>query len=153
MSKAELTFEIRPLVADDNSAWRGLWADYLEFYDTTVPEAVYASTFARLIGDDPQDFNCLLAISNDRPVGLAHYLSHRNNWKIENTCYLQDLYVDPTLRGSGIGRALIEAVYAQCDAAGVTTVHWMTHETNTTARQLYDRIGNKTPFIQYVRQT
>ena len=143
--------EIRPLRPTDEVVWRGLWADYLTFYDTQVSEAVYATTFARLIGDDPQDFNCLIAEHDGVAVGLTHFLFHRHNWKIENVCYLQDLYADPAVRGIGVGRALIEAVYAQADAAGVASVHWMTQEHNTTARQLYDRIGQKTPFVQYVR--
>lgn len=144
--------DIRPLRSADEAEWRGLWADYLEFYGTTVPEAVYTTTFARLIGDDQQDFNCLVAVVDGRLVGLTHYLFHRNCWKIENVCYLQDLYADASVRGAGIGRALIEAVYNAADTAGAPRVHWMTQEANTTARQLYERIAEKSEFIQYVRQ-
>ena len=151
MTKAKMPVEIRPLQTADQAEWRGLWADYLDFYGTRVPEAVFATTFSRLVGDDPQDFNCFVAVADGKLVGLTHYLFHRNNWKIENVCYLQDLYADPAARGAGVGRALIEAVYGAADAAGVATVHWMTQEDNTTARQLYDRIGQKTPFVQYVR--
>ena len=79
------------------------------------------------------------------------YLFHRHCWKIENVCYLQDLYADPSARGMGVGRALIEAVYEQADAAGAPSVYWMTQEFNHTARQLYDRIGQLTPFIKYQR--
>ena len=143
--------EIRPLRPADLAAWRGLWTDYLDFYGTVVSEAVFASTFARLTGDDAQDFNCLVAVVDDKIVGLTHYLFHRHNWKIENVCYLQDLYADPSTRGMGIGRALIEGVYAQAADAGVSTVHWMTQEDNTTARRLYDRIAQKSAFVQYVK--
>ena len=151
MTKAKVPVEIRPLRATDQVAWHRLWTDYLSFYGTTVSEAVFASTFARLIGTNEQDFSCLIATVDGAPVGLTHYLFHRNNWKIENVCYLQDLFADPSVRGIGVGRALIEGVYAKADNAGVTSVHWMTQESNTTARQLYDRIGEKTPFVQYVR--
>ena len=109
---------IRPLRATDEADWRRLWTGYLEFYKTSVPEAVYASTFARLLGDDARDFNCLVAEVDGKMVGLTHYLSHRHAWKIEEVIYLQDLYVDPAVRGTGAGRALIEAVYAVADAAG-----------------------------------
>jgi GNAT superfamily N-acetyltransferase len=108
---------IRPLQPDDETSWRRLWSEYLTFYDTSVPEEIYASTFARLLGHDPQDFDCLIAEIDSQPVGLAHFLFHRHGWKIENVCYLQDLYVAPETRGSGAGRALIEAVYAAADAA------------------------------------
>lgn len=142
---------IRPLEAGDEAAWRELWTGYLSFYETSVPEAVYASTFARLLGDDPQDFHGLLALVDGVPVGLVHYVFHRHCWRIENVCYLQDLYAAPEARGTGVGRALIEAVYAAADAEGAPNVYWMTQDFNTTARQLYDRIGTQTPFIKYQR--
>ena len=113
---------IRPLRATDEADWRRLWTGYLEFYKTSVPEAVYVSTFARLLGDD------------------------------EEVIYLQDLYVDPSVRGTGAGRALIEAVYAVADAAGTPAVYWLTQDFNTQARQLYDRIAQVTPFIRYNRK-
>lgn len=142
---------VRPLVASDRDAWAVLWTAYLEFYETSVPDGTFDVFFARLLGDDPQDFNCLVAETDGRLVGLTHYLFHRHGWKIENTCYLQDLYADPSVRGTGVGRALIEAVYAAADTAGAPSVYWMTQDFNVTARRLYDRIGTKTPFIQYRR--
>lgn len=142
---------IRPLRPEDRSDWAGLWRGYLEFYETSLPETVYDSTFARLLGDDPQDFNALVAEADGRLVGLTHYLFHRHAWKVENVCYLQDLYAVPEMRGKGVGRALIEAVYAAADANGTPAVYWLTQEFNTTARQLYDRIGVLTPFIRYQR--
>ncbi len=142
---------IRPLEARDEAGWRRLWTLYLEFYGTAVPEAVHASTFARLLGDDPQDFNALVAEVDGRPLGLAHYLFHRHCWRIENVCYLQDLFVTPEARGTGLGRALIEAVYARADAAGAPSVYWLTQDFNAEARQLYDRVAQVTPFIRYVR--
>lgn len=142
---------IRPLTSDDRADWQRLWTGYLTFYESSVAPEVYDSTFARLLGDDPQDYSCLIADLGGQPVGLAHYLFHRHNWKIDNVCYLQDLYVDPEVRGTGAGRALIEGVYAAADAAGSPDVYWTTQEFNTTARQLYDRIGKKTPFIRYIR--
>lgn len=142
---------IRPLRPEDEAEWRRLWTGYLAFYQTSVPEAVYASTFARLLGDDPQDFSALVAEVDGRLLGLTHYLFHRHAWKVENVCYLQDLYVDPETRGTGLGRKLIEAVYARADAAGAPAVYWLTQEFNHEARQLYDRIAKVTPFIRYIR--
>ena len=142
---------IRALQPADEADWRRLWTGYLAFYQTTVPEAVYASTFARLLGDDPQDFCALVAEVEGRPVGLTHFLFHRHAWKVENVCYLQDLYVDPSARGLGLGRKLIEAVYARADAAGAPAVYWLTQDFNHEARLLYDRIAKVTPFIRYVR--
>lgn len=143
--------EIRPLTAADAADWRRLWTGYLAYYETQVPEAVYQTTFARLLGDDPQDFQGRLALVDGQPLGLVHFLFHRHCWKIENVCYLQDLYVDPQARGTGLGRRLIEAVYAEADANGTPAVYWLTQDFNATARQLYDRIAKVTPFIRYSR--
>ncbi len=142
---------IRPLTADDEPAWRRLWTDYLTFYESSVPEEVYQSSFDRLLSHDPHEFHGLIAELDGKAVGLTHYLFHRHGWRRENVCYLQDLYADPLVRGKGIGRALIEAVYAAADEAGSPNVYWLTQDFNVTARQLYDRVGQKTPFIQYKR--
>lgn len=142
---------IRALQPADEADWRRLWTGYLAFYQTTVSEPVYASTFARLLGADLQDFSALVAEVDGRPVGLTHFLFHRHAWKVENVCYLQDLYVDPSARGLGLGRKLIEAVYTRADAAGAPAVYWLTQDFNHEARLLYDRIAKVTPFIRYVR--
>lgn len=143
---------IRGIEPRDEADWRRLWTGYLTFYEASVPEAVYRASFDRLIGKDPHDFRGHIAEIDDRPVGLVHYLFHRHMWKVEDTCYLQDLYVAPEARGRDLGRALIEAVYTAADAAGCPSVYWTTQHFNRDARLLYDRIGELTPFIKYARR-
>ena len=144
-------FTIRPLRESDNAQWRTLLTGYLDYYETSVADEVYQSTFARLIADDPLDFNGLVADQNGTLIGLTHYLFHRHCWKIENTCYLQDLYSSPEVRGQGIGRALIEAVYKVADENNAPAVYWLTQDFNAAGRRLYDKVGTLTPFIKYVR--
>lgn len=152
VSKTEAdALTIRPLAKADEAAWRPLWTDYLTFYRTKVPEAVYASTFARLTSGEAQEFHGLIAEMDGRAVGLAHYLFHRSCWKIENICYLQDLFTAPGVRGRGVARALIGAVYAAADAEGSPGVWWLTAEDNYPARTLYDKVAVKSPFIRYNR--
>ena len=146
-----MTVIVRDLRAEDEPQWRKLWTGYLEFYETSVPEEVYQTYFQRLLGDDPQDYHGLVAERDGELIGLTHYLFHRHGWRIENVIYLQDLYVSEAGRGTGAGRALIEAVYARADAAGCPSVYWLTQDFNKTARQLYDRIATETPFIKYQR--
>jgi GNAT superfamily N-acetyltransferase len=142
---------IRPIEPGDEPYWRLLWRDYLDFYETELPPMVYATSFARLTDPSQRDYNGLLALHDDAPVGLAHYIFHRHGWHIADVCYLQDLYVAPDARGANVGRRLIEAVYVEADAAGAADVYWLTQEFNVTARHLYDRIGRVTPFVKYVR--
>ena len=146
-----MSLEIRPLAPADRAAWGALWQGYLAYYKTTLPETIYDSSFARMLSGDDHEFQGRLALLDGKPIGLVHYLFHRHGWKIENVCYLQDLYTAPEARGQGIARALIEAVYTEADKASAPGVYWLTQDFNTTARQLYDRIGTLTPFIKYAR--
>jgi len=152
-----MNISIRPIAEDDFDAWKVLWTGYLEYYESSVSDAVYQSTFARILTGNAGGYGAeyephgLLAIRDGQPVGLVHYMYHRHCWREENVCYLQDLFADPTQRKSGIGRTLIEAVYAAADKDGCPTVYWMTQDFNAAGRQLYDRVGKLTPFIKYQR--
>ncbi len=143
--------EIRALQAADEPRWRALWTGYLEYYESTVEEEVYATTFRRLLSKDEGEFNGLLLEQDGVAVGLVHYLFHRSCWSVENKCYLQDLFVAPECRGQSLGRALIEAVYQAADEAGSPGVYWMTQDFNATGRRLYDRVGELSDFIVYQR--
>jgi GNAT superfamily N-acetyltransferase len=142
---------VRPLSVSDRSEWSDLWGAYLGFYGTERPKDIHDAYFARLLGDDPQDFNGLVAEQDGKLVGLTHYLFHRHGWSIEKVCYLQDLFADLNVRGTGVGRKLIEGVYAAADAAGAPSVYWLTQAPNIQARVLYDQIGTLTPFVKYQR--
>ncbi|MFM2388990.1 MAG: hypothetical protein RLZZ437_545 [Pseudomonadota bacterium] len=142
---------IRPLQAEDEAVWRGLWGAYLDFYGANLPPEVYATTFARLLSGKREEPHGLIAFADGKAVGLTHYILHRTCWKVEEVCYLQDLFTTPDARGRGVGRALIEAVYAAADVAGAPSVYWLTQEFNYQGRMLYDRIGTKSPFIRYNR--
>jgi GNAT superfamily N-acetyltransferase len=146
-----MNLNIRPLEKSDEPAWRALWHDYLSFYESTVDSKVYDSTFARILSGNPGEFQGKIATVNGEAVGIVHYLFHRHCWRVEDVCYLQDLYTAPAARGQGVGRALIKAVYAAADAAGCPNVYWLTQDHNEAARKLYDQVGQLTPFIKYQR--
>lgn len=142
---------IRPIAPHDREVWGRLWQGYLEFYETRLSPEVYDTTFSRLLSPGPDGPHGLVAELQGRPVGLVHYLFHLHCWRPEGICYLQDLFTAPEARGHGVASALIGAVYAAADTAGVPGVYWTTQEFNHTARRLYDRIGVQTPFIKYQR--
>ena len=150
--EAKANSAIRPLRQEDHAEWRRLWTAYLAFYETRVAEDVYRTTWARLFDDGHFEPRGLIAEVDGKAVGLVHYIFHRTCWAEGDNCYLQDLYADPHMRGKGIGRALIEAVYAKADEAGAANVYWMTQHFNDTARLLYDRVAKLTPFIKYQRR-
>jgi GNAT superfamily N-acetyltransferase len=140
--------EIRLVTAADHAAWLPLWQAYLRFYNTELPDAVSQSTWQRLL-DNREPTHGALAWDGDMAVGLVHFIYHRSNWSIENSCYLQDLLVAEQRRGTGTGRQLIEFVYTTAKADGCCKVHWLTHEANATAIQLYERIAERPGYIQF----
>ncbi|HUE91668.1 GNAT family N-acetyltransferase [Pseudomonas sp.] len=143
-----MSIEIRPASTADHAAWLPLWQGYLDFYQAEIAAEVSTITWQRFL-DPAEPMHAALAWQDGRAVGLVHFIYHRSCWTVGDYCYLQDLFVADGLRGDGIGRLLIEHVYAQARAAGASRVHWLTQESNSNARQLYDRIADRSGFIQY----
>ncbi|MFT4012863.1 MAG: GNAT family N-acetyltransferase [Paracoccus sp. (in: a-proteobacteria)] len=145
---------IRPLETRDKPAWQRLYDGYHRFYERPgLAQSFFDQAFARLISGDTRDYRALVAERDGQLLGLAHYVFHPHLWRPEGICYLQDLFTAAEARGQGVGRALIEAVYAAADRAGVQGVYWTTAENNYAGRMLYDRVGERTPFIKYNRRS
>ncbi len=140
--------KIGPVLTEKRAEWEPLWKGYLDFYRTAVSRETYDVTWSRL--QDPSEPMFVLgAYIDSRLTGIVHYLYHRSCWTIGPYCYLQDLFVAEGARKLGLGRALIEAVYQEGRGAGASRVYWLTHETNTAARSLYDTLAEHLGFIQY----
>jgi GNAT superfamily N-acetyltransferase len=144
-----MTMTIRPLQASDRAAWQDLWRSYLEFYESSVADEVTETTWRRMLveGEDPSGF-CAVDEKGEL-IGIVHYLFHRSCWSVDEYCYLQDLFVAPDQRRAGAGEALIGAVSDAAARRGASQVYWLTQHFNETARRLYDRVGELTPFIKY----
>ena len=155
MTVAAVEVFIRPVAAADYAQWLPLWEGYNAFYGragpTALPAEITWTTWQRFL-DPVEPVHGLVADSAGRLLGLTHYLFHRSTIHLERVCYLQDLYTDADTRGQGIGRALIEAAATRARAAGAARLYWLTHETNETARRLYDRVADNSGFIVYRRQ-
>lgn len=139
---------VRPLEPGDHAVWDPLWRGYLTFYQTAIADDVRAITWARLL-DPAEPMKGGLALRDGVAVGLVHHIRHRSCWTVGDYIYLQDLFVAESVRGGGAGRALIEHVYEIARSTGCNRVHWLTHETNQDAMKLYDRIADRSGFVQY----
>jgi GNAT superfamily N-acetyltransferase len=139
---------IRPVVEADLEQWLPLWTGYNTFYKRTLPDTVTRQTWARFL-DPGEAMHALVAEQDGRLLGLVHYLFHRATAMVEDTCYLADLFASPAARGKGVGRMLIEAVYAAAREAGCSRVYWQTHETNAVAQVLYNAVAERSGFIVY----
>ena len=140
---------VREIEPGDKAQWAVLWQGYLEFYQVPDLAAEITETTGGRFFDPNEPVHALVAEEDGVLLGLVHYIFHRNTWCLENVCYLEDLFTASPARGQGVGRALIEAVYAKAREKKASRVYWLTHETNKTAQALYDRIADKTGFIQY----
>jgi GNAT superfamily N-acetyltransferase len=143
---------IRFAVRSDFPQWLPLWNGYNEFYGrsgaTALPDEITQTTWTRFF-DVYEPMHAMVAESDGELVGLVHYLFHRSTISISPTCYLQDLFTKESVRGKGVGRRLIAAVYEQAKVEGVTRVYWQTHESNSTAMKLYDQVADRSGFLVY----
>lgn len=143
---------IRPVDRNDCEAWRPLWDGYNAFYgragETALPENITRQTWARFL-DDREPVDALVAELDGKIVGLAHTIIHRSTTRLADVCYLQDLFTAPEARGQGVARALIDAAKQRAAAAGCNRLYWQTHQTNQTARALYDKVAEHQGFIVY----
>ena len=145
---AAIDLVIRPIGPDERAAWEPLWIGYLTFYESSVAPEVSDVLWQRL-HDPAEPMHVLGAYRGGRLIGIAQYIFHRSCWTIGDYCYLQDLFVAPEARGSGAGRALIAAVENDARKAGASRIHWLTKEDNHSARALYDKMADRSGFIQY----
>lgn len=149
------SLHIRPITNIDFDAWLPLWEGYNAFYgrqgETALDVNITKTTWERFL-NKKEPINAFVAEQNGQLVGLVHYIFHRSTTRINDVCYLQDLYVKKDLRGAGIGRQLIKAVYDAAQASGSSRVYWQTQDSNTPGRALYDKVAKHLGFIVYSQE-
>ena len=139
---------VRELSESDRGIWLSLWRGYLEFYKTTAPDVQYELTWKRLL-DNEYNMYGLVAEVDGKVCGIVHYTFQNSTRSPINYCYLEDLFVDPLIRGKGAGRALIDAVQDIAVKAGSSRLYWNTDATNEVARKLYDSYVMESGKVQY----
>lgn len=139
---------VRELSESDRGIWLSLWRGYLEFYKTTAPDVQYELTWKRLL-DNEYNMYGLVAEVDGKVCGIVHYTFQNSTRSPINYCYLEDLFVDPLIRGKGAGRALIDAVQDIAIKTGSSRLYWNTDATNETARKLYDSYVKESGKVQY----
>lgn len=135
------------LTDTDRPAWEKLFSGYTEFYGYTLPTPMVDRAWQAF--QDDSRLHALGAKVDGQLAGIAHFLTHASTTSFD-VCYLQDLFTDPAFRGRGVARALIAEVHAWAQSRECSRVYWTTHESNETARGLYDKVGEHEGFVQYV---
>jgi ribosomal protein S18 acetylase RimI-like enzyme len=140
--------DIRDAEAGDFDAWLPLWQGYLTFYKVSIADEITAATWSRIL-DPMNPLTCRVAVIDGNLVGFAHHHTHLTTWDVRPTCYLEDLFVSPDIRGAGIGRALIDDLIAFGKAKDWVSIYWITADDNKTAQKLYDSYNKRDEFIRY----
>ena len=148
MNSTKYSVKIAPLSAADYELWLNLWQSYLTFYESSLPIETTNVTWKNVL-DSKVPIYGFGAWLDGALVGITHVVLHPNTWNTTKCCYLEDLYVNESVRGHGVGWALIEHVYEFARQQNCNRVYWTTQEDNTAARRLYDTLASKTDMIQY----
>ena len=127
---------------NDLDAVAALMAGFRDSMDRDAPgDDLIRATVARLL-DDPQTEFLLAAAGEERPAAGVCQLRYRLSvWTGAGDCWLEDLFVEKRARGSGLGRALVEAAFARAGERDCRRIQLDVAETNTTALRLYERLG------------
>ena len=141
-----MTITIRPIASTDKERWLDLFKQYIIFYKSSLTDEQFELDWQRINSDF--NINGLVAELDGRVVGLAHYIFRPSTWAENDFCYLEDLFVDPAVRGKGVGRALIDELHKIAIAKGSKRLYWTTAPDNETARKLYDKLAI-TDRVQY----
>lgn len=135
------------MVRADYQSWLRLWQGYLEFYEAQLPTEITELTFDRILKGE---IHGVIAFDdNGRELGFVHWLTHSSTWADKDVCYLEDLYVSNDARRQGLATALIEHVASWAKQQGIQKTYWLTKESNSNARALYDQLAQRTGFIHY----
>jgi GNAT superfamily N-acetyltransferase len=95
-----------------------------------------------LFGERPR-CHCELAFWNGSPAGFALWFYNFSTFAGKAGIYLEDLFVEPQLRGRGIGRALLRHLARRCVAEGLPRLQWWVLDWNTPAIAAYEAMGAK----------
>jgi GNAT superfamily N-acetyltransferase len=146
-----VTFTVRSAIPADEPQWRDLYSAYREFY-AMEPDPVVVSRVWSWISDASHETEALVAVDPGGVIGgLAHIRRFARPSSGTTGLWLDDLFTRPDLRGSGIGRSLLDAVSAIAEVERLSVVRWITSENNTTARRLYDTVATATKWVTYDR--
>jgi GNAT superfamily N-acetyltransferase len=145
-----MSLTIRRIEAPDERRWRELWDGYTRFYKREPSEAITRHTWARIM-DPASPVAAIVAVDESGEVaGMANYFPHETTSALRPVCYLQDLFVDPSRRATGVGRALIDWLVEEMKARDWSRLYWATKEDNYRARGLYDKYNPHSGFLRYV---
>ncbi len=133
-----MAIEIRRATADDAATVARLLHDFnTEFEDFTPGVDALTKNARRMLENDEM----LVLLAGEAPDGFAELRFKTSVWSDGLSCYLEELYVVPDLRGQGIGRVLLERAMEVARERGADFMDLGTSEDDVAARALYEKLG------------
>ncbi len=143
------TSNVRPLQANDKERWAELYASYARFYNSTQNGDMREQVWSWLM-DDANELQGLVATDKKKNVvGIAHFRPFLRPLAASKGAFLDDLFVDPSHRGTGAAEELIDEIKRLAQENGWSIVRWVTADNNYRARAVYDRVARKTDWLTY----
>ena len=136
-----MALQIRPAAAGDAAQIIRFIAD-LAAYEKLSHEAnaTEADIVRDLFGDNPKVF-CEIAEWDGQPVGFTLWFYTYSTFQGRAGIWLEDLYVDPALRGKGVGKALLVSLARRCVAEGLGRFEWWVLDWNAPSIDFYKSQG------------
>lgn len=146
---SELHWTVRPVTRMDEPSWRTLYRGYRGFYGVPPDEKAIDTVWDWLNDDDHESEGFVIVERSGLVGGLAHVRKFPRLLTGAAGLFLDDLFVDPDLRGRGLGRALLEYLSGYAASEDLGVVRWITAEDNVAARVLYDSEATATRWVTY----
>ncbi len=133
---------VRPVRPDDVPAVVGLVRELAE-YEKAAHEVQLTEEqlTAALFGDDPKVFGHVAVADDGAVVGTALWFLTFSTWRGTHGIHLEDLYVQPRHRGSGLGRELLRTLADLCVQRGYDRLEWSVLDWNTPSIEFYESAG------------
>jgi GNAT superfamily N-acetyltransferase len=129
---------VRLATAEDAADVARLMIGFRDWWQRSEPgDAAFEAGVRRVLADPNAEF----LLAGDPPAGVCQLRYRYAIWTESEDCWLEDIFVEPDARGSGLGRALMEAAFERARARGCARVELDVNEANPTALRLYESLG------------
>tara|TARA_B100000809_G_scaffold85527_1_gene83966 strand:- start:271 stop:717 length:447 start_codon:yes stop_codon:yes gene_type:complete len=139
---------IREIQLKDKKQWQELYRGYADFYKVEMNEQIIQTVW-NWLHDESHEVSGLVYEVDDNIVGFAHYRRMPRPLTGKDIGFLDDLFVEPKYRGQKIGEKILNELKKISNSKGWNLIRWITRDDNLRAKNLYDRVAQKTSWDLY----
>ncbi len=144
-----MSIQITELTQADQTKWRQLYMGYADFYQVPMTDEILDTVWGWIFNPERPFYALVARDEQGQLLGLMHYRAMPSPIRGTEMGFLDDLYVSPQVRGTGVVDSLFNALEQAAQEKGWPIVRWITSEHNYRARAVYDRLADKTDWLTY----